>query len=156
MVVGHVKVKASRQTSSGPMSGGVAQGRRVPVKSGQCLLCRQMGHFARDCPNRGSRDDSHSHLQRAVGSFVGMVHGQSTIRITKPGTPRVQVNVDGESSSILFSLDLISQFCSSWCPRRRANPVLESCTISTENSQQTRLHNVCLSLTACSSTRSFM
>ena len=26
VVVGHVKVKASRQTSSGPMSGGVAQG----------------------------------------------------------------------------------------------------------------------------------
>ena len=49
--------------------------------------CRQMSDFARDCPSRGSRDENHSHLKRALGSFVGMVHDQSTTPITKPGTP---------------------------------------------------------------------
>ena len=70
---------------------------RAPVKSVQSLLCRQTRHFARDCPNRGSRDANHSHLKRAFGSFAGMVHDQSTTLITKPGTPRAEVNVDGES-----------------------------------------------------------
>ena len=31
-----------------------------------------MGHLARDCPNRGTRDDSGINLKRAFGSFVGM------------------------------------------------------------------------------------
>ena len=48
---------------------------------------RKMGHFARDCPNRGSRDEHHAHLKRSFGSFVGMVHDQSTTVTTKPGTP---------------------------------------------------------------------
>ena len=70
----------SRQTSRG----GVAHGPRVPVKSGQSMLCRQMGHCARDCPNGGSRDENHTNLKRAFGSFVGVVHDQSTTLITKP------------------------------------------------------------------------
>ena len=31
-----------------------------------------MGHLARGCPNRGTRDDSGINLKRAFGSFVGM------------------------------------------------------------------------------------
>ena len=30
------------------------------------------GTLTRDCPNRGTRDDSHINLKRAFGSFVGM------------------------------------------------------------------------------------
>ena len=60
----------SRVTLAGTAKGGPAHGTRI--QPGQCLLCRQMGHLARDCPNRGTRDDSGINLKRAFGSFVGM------------------------------------------------------------------------------------
>ena len=60
---------------------------RQELYTGQCMLCRQMSDFARDCPSRGSLDENHSHLKRAFGSVVGMVRDQSTTLITKPGTP---------------------------------------------------------------------
>ena len=50
-------------TLTGTAKGGPTHGTRI--QPGQCLLCRQMGHLARDCPNRGTRD--------AFGSFVGMI-----------------------------------------------------------------------------------
>ena len=50
------------------------------------LVVSQVSDFARDCPSRGSRDENHSHVKRALCSFVGMVHDQSTTLITKPGT----------------------------------------------------------------------
>ena len=59
----------SRVTLTGAAKGG-AHGSRI--QPGQCLLCRQMGHLARDCPNRGTRDDSGINLKRAFGSFVVM------------------------------------------------------------------------------------
>ena len=60
----------SRVTLTGTAKGGPAHGTRI--QPGQCLLCRQIGHLARDCPNRGTRDDSGINLKRAFGSFVGM------------------------------------------------------------------------------------
>ena len=60
----------SRVTSTGAAKGGPAHGTRI--QPDQCLLCRQMGHLARDCPNRGTRDDSGINLKRAFGSFVVM------------------------------------------------------------------------------------
>ena len=60
----------SRVTSTGAAKGGPAHGTRI--QPGQCLLCRQMGHLAQDCPNRGKRDDSGINLKRAFGSFVVM------------------------------------------------------------------------------------
>ena len=78
----------SRQTSSGPMRGRVAHGERAPIKSRQCLLCRQMGHFDRDRPNRGSRDENHSNLKHVFGSFAGMVRDWSATLITKLGTKK--------------------------------------------------------------------
>ena len=59
-------------------------GPRSPVTTGQCLLCRQMSHFARDCPNRGSRDENQTLLKSVFGSFVAMVHDRSMTLITKP------------------------------------------------------------------------
>ena len=62
--------------------------------------CRQTGHFARDCLNRGSRDESHSHVERVFRQFfLEMVHDQSTTLITKPGTPRAEMSVDGTRAS---------------------------------------------------------
>ena len=60
----------SRVTLTRTAKGGPTHGTRI--QPGQCLLCRQMGHLARDCPNRGTRDDSGVNLKRAFGSFVGM------------------------------------------------------------------------------------
>ena len=60
----------TRVTSTGAAKGGTAHGTRAPLQPGQCFLCRQMGHLARDCPNRGMRDDSGMNLKRAFGSFV--------------------------------------------------------------------------------------
>ena len=60
----------SRVTSTGAAKGGPAHGTRI--QPGQCLLCRQMGHLARDFSNRGTRDDSGINLKRAFGSFAGM------------------------------------------------------------------------------------
>ena len=41
-----------------------------------------MGHLARDCPNRGTRDDSGINLKRAFGSFVGMTGDRD---VSSPG-----------------------------------------------------------------------
>ena len=46
----------SRVTSTRAAKGRPAHGTRI--QPGQCLLCREMGHLARDCPNRGTRDGS--------------------------------------------------------------------------------------------------
>ena len=42
----------------------------------QCLLCRQFGHRAADCPNAGGGDSAGRNAKRAFGSFVGMEHGE--------------------------------------------------------------------------------
>ena len=60
----------SRVTLTEAAKGGPTHGTRI--QPGQCLLCRQMGHLARDCPNRGTRDDYGINLKRAFGSFVEM------------------------------------------------------------------------------------
>ena len=60
----------SRVTLTGSTKGGPAHGTRL--QPGQCLLCRQTGHLAKDCPNRETRDDSGINHKRAFGSFVGM------------------------------------------------------------------------------------
>ena len=56
----------SRVTLTGAAKEGPTHGTRI--QPGQCLL----GHLARDCPNRGTRDDSGINLKRALSSFVVM------------------------------------------------------------------------------------
>ena len=46
-----------------------------PLAPDQCLLCRQFGHRAADCPNAGGGDSSGAQKKRAFGSFVGAGHG---------------------------------------------------------------------------------
>ena len=57
----------------------------------QCLLCRQMGHPARDCPNRGTRDDSGINLKRAFGCFVGMTRDKDVSSLVLTTTPQQEV-----------------------------------------------------------------
>ena len=79
----------SRVTSTGAAKGGPAHGTRI--QPGQCLLCRQMRHLARDCPNRGTRDDSGINLKRAFGSFVGMTGDRDVSSLVLTTTPQQEI-----------------------------------------------------------------
>ena len=57
----------------GPRRGGPGA---PSVAPDQCLLCRQFGHRAADCPNAGGGDTSGANKKRAFGSFVAMQHGE--------------------------------------------------------------------------------
>ena len=50
-----------------------------------------MGRLARDCPNRGTRDDSGINLKRAFGSFVGMTGDKDVSSLVLTTTPRQEV-----------------------------------------------------------------
>ena len=76
-------------TSTGAAKGGPAHGTRI--QPCQCLLCRQLGHLARDCPNRGTRDDSRINLKRAFGSFVGMAGDKDVSSLVLTTTPQQEV-----------------------------------------------------------------
>ena len=112
----------------------------LQLNLGQCLLC-QMGHFAREFH---IADHVTKITQTSCRQFCG--YGARSVDNTDHqswNTP--WVNVNGQRSSIWFSqglmgLFLLSQFCSSSCPRRRrAHLILKSCTTSahTHTSQQT-------------------
>ena len=55
------------------------------------MLCRQMGHLARDCPNRGTRDHSGINLKRAFGSFVVMTRDKGVSSLILTMTPQQEV-----------------------------------------------------------------
>ena len=76
-------------TLTGTAKGGPTHGTRI--QPGQCLLCRQMGHLARDCPNRGTRDDSGINLERAFGSFVGMTGDRDVSLPVLTTTPQQEI-----------------------------------------------------------------
>ena len=52
-------------------------GKPSSLSPDQCLLCRQFGHRAADCPNSSSQSTS-SGAKRAFGSFVGMMRAEPT------------------------------------------------------------------------------
>ena len=79
----------SRVTSTGTAKGGPTHGTRI--QPDQCLLCREMGHLARDCPNRGTRDDSGINLKRAFGSFVGMTGDRDVSLPVLTTTPQQEI-----------------------------------------------------------------
>ena len=88
----------SRVTSTGAAKGGPAHGTRI--QPGQCLLCRQMGHLARDCPNRGTRDDSGINLKRAFGSIVGMTGDRDVSSLVLTTTPQQEIYSDFNMSHV--------------------------------------------------------
>ena len=79
----------SRVTLTGTAKGGPTHGTRI--QPGQCLLCRQMGHLARDCPNRGTRDDCGINLKRPFGSFVGMTGDRDVSLSVLTTTPQQEI-----------------------------------------------------------------
>ena len=124
-------------TSTGSAKGGPAHGTRIqPV---QCLLCRQMGHLARDCPNRGTRDDSGINLKRAFGSFVGMTGDRdvsSPVFTTTPQQGIVQYS-DFNMSHVpvviwLSLLVFVEQFLFLWCHQPALSRTKHDCSVGTQ------------------------
>ena len=119
----------SRVTSTGAAKGGPAHGTRI--QPGQCLLCRQMGHLARDCPNRGTRDDSGINLKRASGSFVGITGDKDVSSLVLTTTPQQEVEQYSDFSMShvpvaiwLSLLVFVEQFLFHWCHRPASSVVL--------------------------------
>ena len=107
-------------TSTGAAKGGLAQ-HGTRIQPGQCLLCRQMGHLARDCPNRGTRDDSGINLKRAFGSFVGMTGDRdvsSPVLTTTPQQEIVQYSDFNMSHVPAVPFPLVSSACVVKCKTR--------------------------------------
>ena len=120
----------SRVTSTGAAKEGPAHGTRI--QPGQCLLCRQMGHLARDCPNRGTRDDSGINLKRAFGSFVGMTADRdvSSPVLTTTSQQEIVQYSDFNMSHVPVViwqslLVFVEQFLFLWCHQ----PALSTCVV---------------------------
>ena len=127
----------SRVTSTGAAKGGPAHGTRI--QPGQCLLCRQMGHLARDCPNRGTRDDSGINLKRAFGSFVGMTGDRdvSSPVLTTTSQQEIVQYSDFNMSHVpvaiwLSLLVFVEQFLFLWCHQPALSSAKHDCSYGTQ------------------------
>ena len=127
----------SRVTSTGAAKGVPAHGTRI--QPGQCLLCRQMGHLARDCPNRGTRDDSGINLKRAFCSFRGMTGDKDVSSLVLTTTPQQEVEQYSDfimshvPVAILLSLLVfVEQFLFHWCHRPASSSAKHGCSVGTQ------------------------
>ena len=122
----------SRVTSTGAAKGGPAHGPRI--QTGQCLLCRRLGHLARDCPNRGTRDDSGINLKRAFGSFVGMTGDKDVSSLVLTTIPQ---HSDFSMSHVpveiwLSVLVFVEQFLFHWCHQPALSSANHDCSVGTQ------------------------
>ena len=131
----------SRVTLTGTARGGPTHGTRI--QPGQCLLCRQMGHLARDCPNRGTRDDSGINLKRAFGSFVGMTGDRDVSLPVLTTTPQQEIvqysdfNMSHVPVVIWLSLSvLVEQFLFRWCHQPALSSAKHGCSVGTQTEPQ--------------------
>ena len=127
----------SRATSTGAAKGGPAHGPRI--QPGQCLLCRQMGHLARDCPNRGTHDDSGINLDRAFGSFVGMTGDRdvSSPVLTTTSQQEIVQYSDFNMSHVpvviwLSLLVFVEQFLFLLCHQPALSSAKHDCSVGTQ------------------------
>ena len=134
----------SRVTSAGAAKGGPTHGTRI--QPSQCLLCRQMGHLARDCQNRGTRDDSGIYLKRAVGSFVEMTRDKDVSSLVLTTTPQLEVEQGSDFTvshvpvAIWLSLSIfVEQFLFHWCHRPSLSKAKHGCSVGTQTNQS-QLH----------------
>ena len=131
----------SRVTLTGTAKGGPPHGTRI--QPGQCLLCRQMGHLARDCPNRGTRDDSGINLKRAFGSFVGMTGDRDVSLPVLTTTPQQEIvhysdfNISHIPVVIWLSLLVfVEQFLFLWCHQPALSSAKHGCSVGTQTEPQ--------------------
>ena len=98
-----------------------------------------MGHLARDCPNRGTRDDSGINLKRAFGSFVGMTGDKDVSSLVLTTTPQQEVE-QGSDFTIshvpvavwLSLLILLEQFLFHWFHRPALSKAKHGCSVGTQ------------------------
>ena len=133
----HPSPAKSRVTSTGAAKGRPAHGTRI--QPGQCLLCRQMGHLARDCPNRGTRNDSGFNLKRAFGSFVVKTGDRDVSSLVLTTTPQQEVEQysDFTMSHVpvviwLILLVFVEQFLFLWCHRPALSSAKHDCSVGTQ------------------------
>ena len=112
----------------------------LEFNQGQCLLCRQMGHLARDCPNRGTRDDSGINLKRAFGSFVVMTGDRdvSSLVLTTTTQQEIVQYSDLTMSHVpvaIWRLSLgffVEQFLFHWCHQPALSGAKHGCSVGTQ------------------------
>ena len=119
-----------------------------------------MGHLARDCPNRGTRDDSGINLKRAFGSFVGMTGDRdvSLPVLTTTSQQEIVLYSDFNMSHVpvviwLSLLVFVEQFLFRWCHQ----PALSSAKtrLFCWDSDGTRVNSISFSNTATYTSDSF-
>ena len=103
------------------------------------VCCRQMGHLARDCPNRGTRDDSGINLKRAFGSFVEMTGDRDVSSLVLTTSPQQEVEQysDFTMSHVpvaiwLSLLVFVEQFLFHWCHRPASSSAKHGCSVGTQ------------------------
>ena len=109
------------------------------IQPGQCLLCHQMGHLARDCPNRGTRDDSGINLKRAFGSFDVMTGDKDVSSLVLTTTPQQEVEQGSDFTMShvpvaiwLCLLVFVEQFLFHWCHRPALSSAKHGCSVGTQ------------------------
>ena len=98
-----------------------------------------MGHLARDCPNRGTRDDSGINLKRAFGRFVGMTGDRDVSSLVLTTTPQQEIvqysdfTMSHVSVAIWLSLLVfVEQFLFHWCYRPALSSAKHDCSVGTQ------------------------
>ena len=137
----------SRLTSTGPAKGGPVHGTRAHLQPGQCLFCRQMGHMAQDCPNRGMRDDSGINLKRVFGSFVGMTGKVSSLFFYEAGyhddsttgsRARLRIHyVSRARCNLTVSFIYLGTHIFHWLPWPARSKTKCSCSVGTQTEPET-------------------
>ena len=102
-----------------------------------------MGHLARDCPNRGTRDDSGINLKRANSSFVVMTGDRDVslpVLTTTPQQEIVQYS-DFSMSHVpvvvwLSLLVFVEQFLFGWCHQPALSSAKHGCSVGTQTEPQ--------------------
>ena len=102
-----------------------------------------MRHLARDCPNRGTRDDSGINLKRAFGSFVGMTGDRdvSLPVLTTNSQQEIVQYSDFNMSHVpvvfwLSLLVLVEQFLFRWCHQTALSSAKHGCSFGTQTEPQ--------------------
>ena len=105
-----------------------------------------MGHLARDCPDRGTRDDSGINLKRAFGSFVVMTGDKDVSSLVLSTTPQqdVEQGSDFTMSHVLVAIWLsllvfVEQFHFHWCHRPALSKAKHGCSVGTQTEPESTL-----------------
>ena len=131
----------SRVTLTGAAKGGPSHGTRI--QPGQCLLCRQMGHLARDCPNRGTVMTLESISNVLLAALWGMTIDSDVSLPVLKTTPQQEIvqysdfNMSHVPVVIWLSLLVfVEQFLFRWCHQPALSSAKHGCSVGTQTEPQ--------------------